>query len=113
MLIKNQTVIPPELAFRQGNRFYLAKSQYGSDFDGPWPLLAFLSDPDREDVITFHICTLDSNLIDILEKQRKSPLEQLRGQYLNMSRQAVIGLVQLLSSAADSMIQRESRRRTR
>jgi hypothetical protein len=85
--------IPIELAMKDGNSFFGLK-HHPLDTDGPWPILAFLQDKNHPDVVTFHASRI---LPEAQELAGFNPLLETRvGGHISLSRENLVGLVNLL-----------------
>jgi hypothetical protein len=92
--------VPLDIASMENNTFWgMEPFPMTSVFamDGPWPFLALLRNPDRPDVVTFQICTIQP---EALEFEGFNPLTTILG-YLALDKQAWADLVRLLESYAE------------
>lgn len=89
--------VPSELASSGRNHFYGA-AHHPRDADGPWPLLAFLPAPEAG-IITFCFNTVE---VEQLADKAFTPLHQPGG-YLNLDREALAELIELLRSFAATL----------
>lgn len=90
--------VPLELTETDLNAFYGAE-HHRRDTDGPWPLLAFLQERKRPDVLTFQLYTIEA---EELAMEAFNPLNQPRG-YLSLDRESLTKLLDLLSSYATKL----------
>jgi hypothetical protein len=87
--------VPLELA-EKGDNFFYGLEHSPRDTDGPWPLLAFLGESGRPGIMTFHLYTIEAEELAV---EAFNPLAQPCG-YLSLGREALTGLVTLVSSHA-------------
>ena len=85
--------VPLALTETDHNVFYGAE-HHPRDADGPWPLLAFLQERNRSDVVTFQLYTIEAEELAV---EAFNPLAQSRG-YLSLDREALTELIKLLLS---------------
>lgn len=103
--------IPKELASNPQNVFYGGKYQPNSnsfEMDGVWPLIAFLFHPLEKDIVILHICTVDGDLLELLDIKNRTPFDYPNGQYLNLTKEELSEFINLLQYHSELLKEKEN-----
>lgn len=95
---------PESIASNPNNELYLL--YYGDkSYINEWKIVAFLTYPNQDNILTFHVCSLDDEQIEYFDGHLRHPFNLPRiGQYLNLERDVLPSLINLLSSQAQQLL---------
>ena len=93
--------VPWEIASAPESSFYSTMPLKNLYHSGPWLLLSLQSVGERPFIVTFQPCTVKLSYINEFESY--NPLHTVQGGQLNLNREEINGLIELLVTYADQM----------